>query len=199
MGKAAEHAVASQLLLRGVSPLWPIVDLGYDLMTDASCRIQIKSSHIDGQAEDGQGYYWFPLGKSRCMIRGNQAVRVALPDISEKCDVVVFWGIEQNRFWIVPSKLCRIQGVALGLPDPERFVGSITAIREMVSLGYSKGKIAKHYGVGRHTIFNLLRSTKDFQEANATTQMRLCEGHWEPIVDFVKSVAVSTPAQTEKE
>ena len=189
MGRAAEYAVAAQLMLKDTAVLWPSVDAGYDLLTESFCRVQVKSSHIDGRTDEGQGYYWFPLGKTRQVVRKNCAVRVAVPDITKICDVVVFWGIEEKRFWVVPSSLCLVQGVALGLPNPKRFVGSIQDMREMLALGYTRGKIAKHYGIQRSSLQQFLDSGKDYANETVTSQMRSCEGRWDYITDFVKSAA----------
>jgi hypothetical protein len=198
MGKAAEHAVAAQLLMRQSVPHWPAVDLGYDLLTEKMCRVQIKSSHIDGNTRGGIPYYWFPLAKTRLTIRKNQAVRVPVAEISKICDVVVFWGIEENQFWVVPSSLVICQGVALGPPDPKRFFGSLKDMREMHALGYSNYKIGKHYGIDRQSVQQFLDSGKEEISETISSQLRACEGRWENILDFIPA-AVVTPAQIEKE
>jgi hypothetical protein len=115
VGKAGEYAVAVQLLLRDILPLWPSVDLGYDLETDGHCRLQVRCSHLSSY--DGrEACYNFLLKKTKPIPKTNtQAIMVPCRAFAEVCDFVVFWGIEQNRFWIVPSAVCdELKGIRLG-------------------------------------------------------------------------------------
>jgi len=182
-GKAGEYIVAGQLMLRGEKILWPSVDVGYDLMTRAGCRIQVKTAHLYTAKETPR--YFFPLRDKRNLF-------------SEVCDYVVFYGIEQNRFWIVPSALVdSCTGVELGYePSLRRFTGSIKDMREMIALGYSRGKVAKHYGIARTSLQQFLDSGKDFVDETVVSKMRSCEGCWESILNFVPTaVATNAPAR----
>jgi hypothetical protein len=185
MGKAGEHAVASQLFLRGTTVLWPGIDVGYDLMTETGCRVQIKTSYIDGHTRRGESYYWFPLSTSRIQARKGVATRIAIPDMAKRCDVVAFWGIDQNRFWIVPVGMLRgTQGISLGAVDPQRFSGSMSDIRAMVELGYSRYAIAKQYDISVTSLRLLIESGRDNIPVTTTSQVRACENAWHHIIDF---------------
>ena len=172
-GRAGEHAVAVQLLLRGLVPFWPDVDRGCDVATEAGCRLQIKCAHLL-QHPYGPRYH-FPLPKTRGK------------PFSAICDFVVLWGIEQNRFWIVSASIVdQITGVDLGFDSKlPRFVGNVSDMREMLKLGYTRYQVAKHYGIQRTSLQQFLDSGKDTIDETVVSQIRACEGRWEQILDFV--------------
>jgi ribosomal protein L13 len=59
-GKAGEHSVAAQLLLRGHNPFFPAVDIGADLVIESGIKIQVKTAHLRFQKSCyQQGAYWF--------------------------------------------------------------------------------------------------------------------------------------------
>lgn len=201
-GKAGEHAVATQLLLREVNVLWPSVDNGFDLIAESGCRIQIKCAHLYNHKNGPR--YFFPLPKTRRVPNSDSTARLITRKLfSEVCDFVVFWGIEQNKFWIVPAHLCdQTTGVELGIEliQKHRFAGSVADMREMLSLGYSRYKIAKHYGINQTSVIQFLDSGKDTIDETVVSQMRSCEGHWEYILDFVRPVvAMEAPANQQVE
>jgi hypothetical protein len=184
-GKAGEHAVASQLFLREMGVLWPLVDTGYDLMTEFGCRVQVKCAHFYHHKTSPR--YFFPLPKTRRMPNTDKTTKlVARKSFAEVCDFVVFWGIEQNRFWIVPAALVdESTGVELGLENSQRrFVGSVSDMREMLKLGYNRGQVAKHYNIERQSLQQFLDSGKDVIDETVVARMRTCEGRWESILDF---------------
>ena len=200
-GRAGEHAVATQLLLREMVVFWPDVDRGCDLMTEDGCRLQVKSAHIY-QHKNGPRYT-FPLPKNRRVANSSTTVKfIPRKSFVESCDFVVFWGIEENRFWIVPAALAdSCTGVELGYePKLRRFKGSVSDMREMLSLGYNRSQVAKHYGIAQTSLQQFLDSGKDSIDETVASQIRACEGRWESILNFISSaVAQSAPAQAEKE
>jgi hypothetical protein len=197
-GKAGEHAVAAQLLLRDIVPLWPSVDRGCDLMTEQFCRLQVKSAHLYHHKNGPR--YFFPLPKTRRVPNSDTTVKLITKKLFvDICDFVIFWGIEQNRFWIVPSRLCdEVVGVELGLENNyKRYSGSL---KEMDSLGYSIYKIAKHYDMQRTSVQQFLESDKEFIDETTVSQMRTYEGRWEQIINFSRSATVvDAPAKQERE
>lgn len=189
-GKAGECAVASQLFLRGLPITFAVVDMGVDLFAHNGCRIQVKCAHVlstpKAIAKHGEGSYFFPMPKSKRRAVSDLKVRV-IPKASfaSVCDVVVFWGIEQNRFWVVPSAICdKVQAFVLGPNDRKRFSGSIEELRELSKLGYSHDEIAVQMNCCRWTITHALGKEIDFQEASAVSVARTCEGAWENILNF---------------
>ena len=102
-GLAGFHAVASQLALKGHNPCAPGVDYGFDILLDTGVRIQVKSSHLY------MSHPAYPVGAYRFSIRENVTVQKGVlvkgrPRRSWKglCDYFIFWGINENRFFIVP-------------------------------------------------------------------------------------------------
>jgi hypothetical protein len=205
VGKAGEHAVACQLMLRGLDVGFLGVGVGTDLVAENGCRIQVKSGHLCNSDKRGSAHYMILLRKTvayrrRSTVDSEPKVLYRKP-FSEMCDVVVFWGIEQNRFWVVPSKLCDdCYAVRLGmdLVTRPRFVENIADVRSMVDLGYSHSQIATHYGTTRAIIQRFLAGGKDCDES-VTAQMRACENDWGKILDFTRtSTEKSVEVQEEK-
>jgi len=98
-GQAGVYRIASLLCMRGLNPYFPAVDVGADLIVD-SCKIQVKCAHLRLNSVYPNGAYWFKLSfptvKQGKRVWKNRA-------FSDSCDFVVFWGIEHDKFWIVPS------------------------------------------------------------------------------------------------
>jgi hypothetical protein len=190
VGRAGEYAVAAQLLLRDTLVLWPAVDQGFDLETENHCRLQIKCGHL---ATGGRApHYAFRLRKRKPVpVSNSTAILVPQKPLVEVCDFVVLWGIEQNRFWILPPALCDgCSGMRLGM-EPitrKRLVANVSDVREMVGLGYSQSQIAKHYGTTRVVIQRFLSEGRDWEESSIS-QMRACENDWDKIINFVYSPA----------
>jgi hypothetical protein len=191
-GKAGEYAVAAQLLLRNVLVYWPSVDMGCDLETENSCRIQVKCAHLsNGDDRESPNYQFMFRKQEPVPISNTVAKLVPRKLLVDVCDLIVFWGIEQNRFWIVPAALCdACTGIRLGgtLSTTPRLVANIADVREMVSLGYTQPQIAKHYGVKRSTVQRFLNEGKDCDES-IVSQARACENAWEKITNFVRTPA----------
>jgi hypothetical protein len=119
-GKAGEYAVASQLLTRGMNLFLPCSDTGVDLMAENGCRVQVKSAHLRCSPSVikhyTEGVYTFHFPKRKYLATSKGEVRERINrKFSDYCDVVVLWGIEQNRFWVVSADLLDgIQCIALG-------------------------------------------------------------------------------------
>ena len=101
LGQAGVYRVASELSLRGLEVYFPSVDVGIDLLTGTGKRIQIKTATLR-ERKQGRAYYigfgWNQAGTKR---RAKRRAR----SYSEEVDVVVIWGVDNNRFWIVPANV----------------------------------------------------------------------------------------------
>lgn len=101
LGQAGVYRIASELALRGISTYFPSVDLGVDLITHKGLRLQVKTAALR-ERKQGIGYFigfgWNQAGTER---RARRRPR----KYSEEVDLVVIWGVDENRFWIAPSKL----------------------------------------------------------------------------------------------
>lgn len=197
-GRAGEHAVAAQIMLRGMAVLWPSLDIGYDLMADNGCRVQVKTAHVSltekMRGHHGEGAYVFPLPRTkRIPITDSKVVLKARPKFAEICDVVAFWGVEGNRFWVVPSLLCdKVQAFVLGVTGRKQFSGSIEALREMEKLGYTRKEIAAEFGCSTTVVGFLMNSDRSFQDPSGVSLARACENAWEHILDFSRSPSAAS-------
>jgi hypothetical protein len=186
-GRAGEYAVAAQLLLRDVIPYWPAVDEGCDMITSTGCRLQVKCGRLmNSDGRYGQ-HYMFQLRRRNLVRKADFTMkRIDLPTFSETCDFVIFWGIDQNRFWIVPPQICDdCAGSRLGmeLTTRPRLVAKQADVQEMVSLGYSQEQIAQHYKITRSVVQRFLHEGRDWDESSIS-RMRACENDWDAIVKF---------------
>jgi hypothetical protein len=188
IGKAGEHAVAAQLLLRGLDVGFLSVGIGVDLVAENGCRIQVKSGHLGSSDGRNAPAYTLLLRKNMVRSRTKNEVVPRKPFV-EVCDFVVYWGIEQNRFWIIPPRLCdSCYSVRLG-QEPRsrpRLVADFASVKSMVDLGYSQSHIAKHYGTTRCVIQRFLSGGKDWDQS-LVSQMRACENDWGKILDFSRT------------
>lgn len=189
-GKAGEYAVASQLLRRKMAVLWPTVDTGYDLMAANGCRIQVKTTHRlqeGNKANYPPGAYWFalPKVKNRATATAGKIRVVPRPKFSDVCDVVAFFGMEDDRYWILPAKLCDgVSAFVMGFENPRRFSGDINELRELNKNGMSHEKIAEKFNCHRVTVTRLINSDKDYQKKSNFEIGRRSENAWEHILDF---------------
>ncbi len=193
-GKAGEYTVAAQLLLRGHNPFFPAVDIGADLILDSGIKIQVKSAHLRFQkGMYPQGAYWFKLTVRCMMSNGKMTKRERV--FSQECDFVVLWGIEQNRFWIVPAAhLDGHQLVVVGA-DVSWIDTDLEALRAAKESGKTYREIAKENGINLATAYNTIAGKR---EASGRTQMikaiRGCEGRWDLIDEMLATIAVSDGA-----
>jgi hypothetical protein len=203
-GKAGEYAVAAQLLLRSVVPAFLAVDTGVDLLaTPSGCRIQVKAVHLCTTAaivrKNTEGVYRFSFPQHYFRTTANRgpvnAIRHKRRQFEEYCDVVVLWGIDQNRFWVVPAKLLTgLQGIDLGPNNERSFSKDVPEMREMVKLGYEQSEIAAHFGISQASVsIRLKRAGCKIYLSSRTLAIRQCEGIWDPIVDFGRSESIILP------
>ncbi len=107
--KAAEWAVASQLALRGHVPMFPSVDSGVDIYLNNGLRLQVKCASLRENNRGVSGIqrtfgYFFELRRGAWFQNEKKYRKTSLRPYSEVADYFVLWGIEENRFFIVPTK-----------------------------------------------------------------------------------------------
>ncbi len=103
--QAGVHAVASQLLLRGISVSFPAVDTGYDLLIESGLRIQVKSANlrINSTGNYFDGAYGFHLRRGDWDSKTKSYSRKSYRAYNVVADYFVLWGIDENRFFILPT------------------------------------------------------------------------------------------------
>ncbi len=189
--KAGEYSVAAQLLLRGHNPFFPAVDIGADVMLDSGVKVQVKSAHLRFQrGVYEQGAYWFKLATRAVISKGRVQKRV-FRIFSNECDFVVLWGIEQNRFWIVPAAVFDgHQSVIVG-PDAVWINDSqAEKVRQARIEGKTFRTIAKELGISAGSAY-MIASDKRVGPSNRTTlasEVRSYENRWELIESYASTM-----------
>lgn len=114
-GQAGVYAVASQLCLLGHVPFFPAVDHGVDLVMANGIRLQVKIACLtypkSGMRKNGTGgnylggAYGFNLRRGVWDRSNNRWKRNESGTYHGVADFFVLWGIDENRFWIVPTSV----------------------------------------------------------------------------------------------
>jgi hypothetical protein len=160
-GQAGVYTVAAQLLLRGINPCFPAVDCGADIITDWGTRIQVKCSHR--KASIWGGSYHFMLSTLTTMCTSwNDYKKGVLPGrgprvFSNECDFFVFWGITDNRFWIIPSLILdgRKAAVMVG-PDTPWLHLDQDAVLADHKAGMTTRAIAAKHSICQKTVLRVI-------------------------------------------
>ena len=106
-GQAGVFAVASQLCMVGHIPSFPAVDCGVDLTIENGLRLQVKTAHITYSKARfyPHGSYIFNLRRGVWDHTTNRASRREYGTYAGVADFFVLWGIDEDRFWIVPANI----------------------------------------------------------------------------------------------
>jgi hypothetical protein len=201
VGKAGEHAVASQLLLHGMDVAFMAVGHGVDLIAANGCRIQVKTAHLRRSPcilkiyPEGVYSFHFPKRRFTATSKGEVKIRDRKP-FADVCDVVVLWGVEHSRFWIVPPHLLdTVQCVFMGPKNARAFDGELPEMQSMVDMGFSQKAIGEHLGITQGSVGKRLeRAGTQKHGDRAACTVRNCENAWEHILDFSAAVA-QTPQE----
>ena len=98
--------MASQLCLRNHIPFVPAIDLGVDLVLENGIRLQVKVSRLtDANVHNHQRnlVYTFNLRRALYDKERKRISKCVGRSYADVADFFVLWGIEENRFWIVPT------------------------------------------------------------------------------------------------
>lgn len=118
-GQAGVWAVAAQLAIRGHIPSFPGVDYGFDLMIENGIRIQVKSSRLVGKKRGKYGVYpAYCFNIRKTSVNYEKRARSVSRDWTKVTDFFVLWGIDDNRFWIVPTAGVGNSAICLTQRDP---------------------------------------------------------------------------------
>lgn len=188
-GKAGEHAVASELLVRGIPVHVPIVDIGCDLIAGERVRIQVKSARIFKGTEKSRpmASYMFSLGTSAPNWKnGNH--KTIWRDWSKACDYIVCWGVDERRFWIIPSKLLSgektVTTLHIGGPR-KRWTVNQEEVRALVSTGLSQRDAAKRLGISEMSVSRACNFATQTSMPTISAQFDKYENAWHEIISAV--------------
>jgi hypothetical protein len=106
---------------------------------------------------------------------------------SEESDFVVFWGIEQHRFWIVPSPIVDGKSLLIVGPDVAWKEIDVEKVHELHARGLTLAQIGQELGVSPMTVSRRLKGKFVNPAANRamTYKVRECEGRWDLIESAV--------------
>lgn len=160
-GQAGVYTVAAQLLLRGINPCFPAVDCGADIITDWGTRIQVKSAYRRASIWGGSYHFMLDCGVTQ-YTGGNTHRKSSLRDrapriFSNECDFFAMWGIDDNRFWIIPASILdgRTSANMVG-PDTPWLRLDDAAILADSKRGMSQREIARKYNICQKTVLRSL-------------------------------------------
>lgn len=161
-GQAGVYTVAAQLLLRGVNPSFPAVDCGADIITDWGTRIQVKCAHRRPSIWGGSYHFALTSGVTMYVAKHGHK-KASLHDreprtYSNECDFFALWGIEDNRFWIIPASLLdgKSSAVMVGSDCPWLRLDKASIVRDSES-GMSQREIAGKYGISQKSVLRALQ------------------------------------------
>jgi hypothetical protein len=189
-GQAGVHRVASELLLRGINPTFPAVDIGGDLLIDHGVRVQVKSAHLVtrkvGKVEVTA--YWFKLS-TKAVVR-KKTIKLVPRIFSDECEFVILWGIEQNRFWIVPSPVLDGRQLVVVDLDAGWISSDLEALRLAREDGLSYREMAKKFDLSHKTIWRRLNlsSTPKGQWGSLVQAVRETENRWDLIPSYLATL-----------
>jgi hypothetical protein len=108
-GQAGVWAVASQLALRNIIPMFPGVDVGYDLILENGLKLQVRTSTLSITGPKKYEYCSYIFGLRRdswyAAARRKRGEYAVTTPFSEIADYFVLWGIDENRFFIIPTSI----------------------------------------------------------------------------------------------
>lgn len=210
VGKAGEYAVASQMLLRQLVTFFPAVDTGVDLIAENGCRIQVKTSRkcvtYKTLKKNSEGVYRFKFPKVRYRNTSTRSfvglgTKTSVKPFHEFCDVVVLWGVEENRFWIVPARMLEgVTKVDLGPDNSRGFSKDVPEMRAMLAAGNTQDEVAKHFGISQAAVsIRLKREGSKIFISKRTAAVRACENAWDHILNYGEPDPEYKPGEVQEE
>jgi len=201
IGAAGVCFVAGELMVRGMNVSWPFTDEGWDLMTANGCRIQVKTARLRNIPKwSSEPCYSFHFNKRRFMALSSQTMKERAPQVlSERSDIVVLVGLEQKRYWIVPSEsLDKVHCAYVGPTVQRSFENDIPHMLDMVKFGFSQKEIGQYYGINQSSVYERLQQAGKPKAAKKYVGLlRSYESEWNRIVDFGKPAIYTTDSAVE--
>lgn len=195
IGQAGVWRVASEIATRGVVPMFPGIDVGADLHTTTGCRIQVKTTKMrKHERVYPEGAYWFKFSQAPIVTGGNNIRRRGQRDYSKCSDVMVLWGRDEDRFWILPSALvATTQCLILG---PKGFYkrSEFTEAAALKEQGLKQREIGELLGISQAAVSYQLRGGREkMPRRTVAAQAREYEGRWDLILNFGQAEATEAP------
>ena len=194
LGQAGVYRVISELILRGQTPLVPVVDDGVDLMLASGIRLQVKTTFTASRhwRYANRTVYSFTLGPSKMLKGGNVASKEGRK-FSAQCDFVILLAINESRFWIVPAAaLDKRYTVTICEKELWRNI-DVQKAKELQAQGYSSDAIAAVVGGSRRTVSRRLLDGKT-EPDRKWSNVGSYENRWDLIESYGKTISEANAA-----
>ena len=178
LGKAGEYMVASQLLLRGVPVALPAVDEGVDIYA-GHLRIQVKAARKIKVKTAGSWGYHFNIGTHKWNAQTRTFYRKR--DARAAVDFYVFWGIDENRFWIVPSNLLPQCNVRI-VEDSKRYTINADEVAALLGTGLSQREVAKRLQISEMSVSRVVNGDLPKTKPGKCHEVIKRENAWHEII-----------------
>lgn len=192
-GQAAVYRTAAELLLRGIHVSFPAVDVGFDLIAGGLVRIQVKATRLYQRVPHIDPYYRFALHSHKLANVGS--VRKYVPKkahLQKRADFVVLYGLDENRFWVVPTELLNGRShveLNRAVVKSAWIDVDVHALEAARAEGLSFKAIGERFGVNEQIVASRLRgSTKGQQESKnrpVAAKVMRTENRWDLISNFI--------------
>ena len=190
VGQAGVWRVASELAIRGVLPMTPGVDIGADLYAMNGCRIQVKTAKLRKNSAYPDGAYWFKFWQSNVLTGSSGIKKRGARDYSLCTDVMVLWGRDEDRFWVLPSTLvASTQCLTLG---PKGFYrrDEFAEAKALKAEGLTQEEIGQRLGITQAAVSYQLRGGRSKRpKETMAARARQHEDRWDLILDFGRTEA----------
>lgn len=185
----------SELMLRGHSPMMPPIDNGADLFLDNGLRIQVKTSHLartkNPHPSYSQGFYRFQMMETGYRSKYQNVAR----DWTKRCDFIVLWCINEDRFFILPAMSDRGMIIITAKSEDRAAVIDVARAKSMHASGMSMFAIAKEMGVSWPTVKDHVMGTRKGTRADTMTRTILqYENRWD-LLDVNKTLSEISTAE----
>ncbi len=188
IGQAGVYRVASELLFRGHVPYLPSVDTGVDILLDNGLRLQVKARHLQSHPAYPEGAYPFSMKENNFGSKKRDWTKV--------CDFLIFWGINENRYFIVPASEAS-HNFWIRPMASTKYCASVEAMRVMRERGMTYEEIGEQLGVNRTTVKRNLDSPSKLNSPKGNRHLASYEERWD-LLDINRVLAEVEAATEEK-
>jgi len=187
LGQAGVWRVAAMLALKGLNPQFPGIDNGCDLTVEGLVRLQVKATRLRPHPSYDQPIYMLHLRRPAFARGNNTLVKSSTRCFSDDCDFVVLWGVDEDRFWIIPAKeLDHVSFICVG-PEVKKYDLDTNMITQLYKEGNTQEQIAAFFGVPRVTITRRLNGQIAGKRFTYSECVRRSEDKWDRIESLLSN------------
>jgi hypothetical protein len=195
LGQAGIHRVVSELIIRGFCPFSPAFDTeGVDVMLREGVRIQVKTTALHQYSKDKQPSYNFEL-RSTSWTGANRKMLRTKRDFEKECDFIVLWGVDEDKLWVIPSRVLNGKGSIRISPESRLLKANVPALKLDRASGLSYAKLAEKHKLSVQVVWDRLHDNPDPQHGKIVKLIREHEDRWDLIESFIQTMSVDQVPQ----